>query len=184
MEAVVVHAVPGRTRLRVRVRAELLSPARAERLADELTAATGITKVEINRRTGGILVSHVPTLGAADVAALAYTALSAMSDEAPAPAAGVPGITGIAREVHRMFVEADRDLREATDGMLDLGTATTLTLATAGALEVAVTQKLPVPPWFNLAWWSFRTFMTTIEDKVASAYGTPPSAGPPKGVEP
>jgi hypothetical protein len=184
MEAVVVHELPDRTRLRVP--AELLSPERAARLADALSAMPGVTKVEVNRHTGGILISHAPSLSAAALSAHARDTLASLHAEevAPPPPSGdAPPITAIARELRRLFVEADRDLRKKTDGLLDLGTATTLTLLTAGAVEVAVTQKLPVPPWFNLAWWSFRTFMTTIEHKVVLAYESRPTE-PPKGVGP
>ena len=182
MEAVVVHELVGRTRLRVP--AELLTAERAERLADALTAVAGVAKVEINIRTGGVLVSHAPSLLAADLSARAGATLASLHAEGvPLPPADGKGMTGIARELHRLFVDADRDLRKATEGMLDLGTATTLTMLTAGAVEIAVTQKLPVPPWFNLAWWSFRTFMTTIEVKAVAAHEVRP-AEPPKGVEP
>jgi Heavy metal associated domain 2 len=183
MEAVVVHELPGRTRLRVP--AALLSPERAERLADALTAVAGVAKVEINIRTGGVLVSHAPSLLAADLSARAEATLSSLQAEGVpvSPSADGKGITSIARDLKRVFVDADRDLRKATDGMLDLGTATTLTMLAAGAVEIAVTEKLPVPPWFNLAWWSFRTFMTTIEVKAVAAHEVRP-AEPPKGVEP
>jgi hypothetical protein len=183
MEAVVVHELPDRTRLRVP--AELLTPERAERLADALSALPSVTRVEINRHTGGVLVSHAPSLLAAEVSARARDTLASLHADAgaaPPPGDG-KGITGIARELHRMFVEADRDLRKKTDGLLDLGTATTLTLLSVGAVEVAVTQKLPVPPWFNLAWWSFRTFMTTIDVRAAPVYVVAQPSEPPKGVK-
>jgi hypothetical protein len=161
MDVTVAHHLPQRTRLRV---APPLSPEDAQALADALAAVGGVAEVEVNRRTGSILVAHGPAL---DTTAL-VASVRAVAGPAPPPEGerAAEGITGIGREVHRLFVDANRDLRRATDGMLDLGTAATVTLFAAGALEVVATQELPVPPWFNLAWWSFRTFMTTIEQKV------------------
>ena len=36
----------------------------------------------------------------------------------------------------------------------------------AGAADVIASGKLPLPPWFNLAWWGFRTFMTTEQPEI------------------
>jgi hypothetical protein len=65
------------------------------------------------------------------------------------------------------------DAIAATPGAVDLGTLATLAFVGAGALEVAVSKKLPMPPWFNLAWWGFRTFMT-VEKPEIDATASPP----------
>ena len=52
---------------------------------------------------------------------------------------------------------------------MDLGVLATLGLIGAGAAEIVVTGKLPIPPWFNLAWWGFRTFMTTEQPEIEAA---------------
>lgn len=179
MEPVVVsiHELPERTRLRVRAEPLPMLAERAERLADALAVEPGVTKVEINRRTGSVLVSHAATVTATALSARAREALAAFrAHDADVDDEG-PAITGIARELHKLFVDANRDLRRRTNGMLDLGTAATLTLLSVGAIEIAVTQTVPVPPWFNLAWWSFRTFMTTIESRAAAAASAPAGKG-------
>ncbi|MGD9765792.1 MAG: hypothetical protein AB7V27_19020 [Candidatus Binatia bacterium] len=62
----------------------------------------------------------------------------------------------------------DDDIWRATGGNFDLGTLAGLAFLGAGAVEVGVTRKLPMPPWFNLAWWAFRT-LVIFESEEANA---------------
>jgi hypothetical protein len=52
------------------------------------------------------------------------------------------------------------DLRAALDDRADLGTVLPVIFAAAGLAEAAKTRRLPVPTWYNLLWWSLRSFMT------------------------
>src|SRR5262249_10587913 len=72
----------------------------------------------------------------------------------------VQEISRIERAAATFFHDVNMDVLEATEGRIDLGTLASVTFAAAGAAEVAVQQKLPLPPWFQLAWWAFRTFTT------------------------
>jgi hypothetical protein len=53
-----------------------------------------------------------------------------------------------------------------SDGSVDLGTLATLGMLGAGAVQVATTGALPFAPWFNLAWWGFRTFVTSEQQEI------------------
>jgi heavy-metal-associated domain-containing protein len=156
----IAHAMPGRTRLRIR--GGKLDTDVATRLADAVAAQPGMERVEIDIRTGSALCSHTTTTDAAVVLKAAQVSLAKLGPAAvpkPAPVQN-GGTTAIARELTKFFQDANRDLLAATEGRLDIGTAATLSFLGAGALQVVARQELPAPPWFNLAWWGFRTFMT------------------------
>ena len=54
----------------------------------------------------------------------------------------------------------------STDGRLDLGAVTGLGFLAVGAAEIASARTVPAPPWFNLAWWAFRTFTLFGRDEA------------------
>jgi len=62
--------------------------------------------------------------------------------------------------VARAFSEINGDVRRALDDRADLGTIMPVIFFTLGLVEIAGTRKLPAPAWFNLLWWSMRSFMT------------------------
>lgn len=153
----IAHALAGRTRLRIagfRLGAEL-----ANTLANTLVARPGIEQVEVDARTGSVLCSHAQPLAAEAVLEIVRNAVRELRPAAGAESPRLPS-TRLARELARLFHDANRDLLAATEGRLDLGTAATLTFLGAGALEVLVRRQIAAPRWFNLAWWGFRTFMT------------------------
>lgn len=73
--------------------------------------------------------------------------------------------SSVARAAASLFKRSNLEVVRATDGRIDMGTLAALGFAVGGAVEVAVTGNLPLPPWFQLAWWAFRTF-TTLEDRA------------------
>ncbi len=158
----IAHQVPGRTRLRI-------GPAPvdvvlAEQMANTLVAVPGMGEVQINRRTGSVLCQHDEgTTAGAILAALgpeAFPAKILQPGETPAAAPVIAGPSAVGRAMAGAFRSINAELLTVTKGSLDLGTAAAFGFVGAGAFEVAATGKLPVPPWFNLAWWAFRTFMT------------------------
>jgi hypothetical protein len=176
---VVVHHLAGRTRLRIG-RLPL-----AEEEAAALTAALapfpGVAALTVDRRAASVLCHHDGDVAPARLAELAAAALvpltpgGAGGPPAPAETGGTSGPSGVAREVTRLFRSLDQEVRAATEGRLDLGTLTTIGFLGAGALEVAVKQRLPAPPWFNLAWWGVRTFLSL----EGGATSTPSPGGRP-----
>jgi hypothetical protein len=158
----IVHQLPGRTRLRIHPAP--LAKESAELVAGGLVAEPGIMDVEVNRLTGSIRCRHREHLGAQAVLEAVLSSLPGAAalgpGEAPPPPAREPGRSAVARAVAEAFRGVNQQVLAATSGSLDLGTIAALGFAGTGAIEVAVKGNLPAPPWFNLAWWAFRTFIT------------------------
>lgn len=164
----IAHHLPDRTRLRTPVLRKD-TPA-CERVADTLAAIGGVREVKVRPYTGSILIEHdlelaIETLIDATRGALAIDRVLA-AGERPPPPTEVPPFSSIARSVVHAVREIDRDLRRGSEGTVDLGMLATLGFLGAGAGEVIASGKLPLPPWFNLAWWGFRTFMTTEQPEI------------------
>jgi hypothetical protein len=97
--------------------------------------------------------------------------------EAPPLDGDVPPLASLARKLVAAMRGIDADLRRASEGTVDLGTLTTFSFLGAGALEIATTGQLPLPPWFNLAWWGFRTFVTTEQEEIKAEAADTPDPG-------
>ncbi len=73
------------------------------------------------------------------------------------------------------------DVRAALDDRADLGTLLPVFFAVAGIAEVASDGEMPVPTWFNLLWWSLRSFMTfnirAVEEEVTDGDEAPRPRG-------
>jgi hypothetical protein len=164
----IAHQLPDRTRLRTPVLRN--DPAAYERLADTLAATPGVREVKIRPYTGSVLIDHDDTLAIGTLvetvrATLAIDRVLA-SGEKPPLETEVPPFSSIARKMVIAIRELDSDIRRGSDGTVDLGILVTLGFISAGAAEIAVSGELPLPPWFNLAWWGFRTFMTTEQPEI------------------
>ncbi len=160
---VVAHHLPERTRLRSPVLRK--SPAACTRLADVLAAVPGVREVRVRPYTGSALILHEPGVTVDALTGVACGALDGARvlapGEAPPLSAAVPAFSTLREKLAAIGREIDRDIRRSSDGSVDLGTLATLGLVGAGAAGVAASGELPMPPWFNLAWWAYRTFMTT-----------------------
>lgn len=176
-----VHASHGRTRLRLpwlRRDATLATP-----LAEGLQRMEGLEEVEVRPFTGSVLCVHDPYELSVDALLEEVRRLTGITtvvrpgeeppeeEEAELLQALSEG-SNVARAATEFFKGVNVDVLRATEGRADLGTLTTLGFMVAGAVDVAVTGKLPFPPWFNLAWWAFRTF-ATVEEKVISHTESP-----------
>ena len=166
----IAHHLPDRTRLRTPVLRN--DRAGCEQLADTLAALAGVREVAVRPYTGSILVGHAESLPLAILVetvrgTLAIDRVLAAGEKPPAPA-DVPTFSSIARKLVCVFRELDRDIRRSSEGVADLGVLATLGFFAAGAAEVVGSGELPLPPWFNLAWWGFRTFMTTEATAIES----------------
>jgi hypothetical protein len=161
----VVHHLPERTRLRTPVLRK--DPDACARVADALAALAGVREVAVRPYTGSILVEHAASLEANDLVEHVRPVLGiehvVARGERPPPVGELPPFSTIARELAVFVREVDRDIRRHSEGVADLGVLATLGFFTAGAAEVIASRTLPLPPWFNLAWWGFRLFMTTEE---------------------
>jgi hypothetical protein len=166
--AELVHSLPGR----VRLRAPALAGHRdaCQRVADKLIALeASADRVDIRPVTGSVIVERAEeaeaALDAAALRALIEKLVAEERDEHGRPLLGerpewMPGPTSVARAVAHAFSEINGDVRAALGHRADLGTLLPVVFFSLGLAEVAVTRKLPVPAWFNLLWWSLRSFMT------------------------
>ena len=159
----IAHHLPTRTRFRIRGLRK--DPSGCEQVADRIAAVPGVREVKVRPYTGSVLIEHEPTVAISSLVDVARDTLAIdrilAEGEQPPLDPNVPAFSTLARKVTIAVRELDRDIRRGSDGTVDLGMLATLGLIGAGAAEVAITGRLPVPPWFNLAWWGFRTFMTT-----------------------
>jgi hypothetical protein len=163
----IVHQLPERTRLR----AEPLrkDEARCEQVADALAAVRGVREVVARPYTGSVLVHHTRDVAAQQLAEIAARLLDAAIlplGALPPPPKEAPPFSAVARKLAQAIGEIDRDVRIRTEGAADLGTLATLGFFAAGAAEIVAARELPLPPWFNLAWWGYRTFMTTERAEI------------------
>ena len=178
----VAHHLPNRTRLRSPVLRRDV-PA-CERLADAFARIPGVSKVAVRPYTGSVLVDHHERVALDDLVGEARRVLDCARVLAPGEHEpvdhNVPAFSSLARKLAASVLEIDRDIRRGSDGSVDLGTLATLGFIGAGAVEIGATGKLPLPPWFNLAWWAFNLFMATEQDEIAAecegAPCTPPQA--------
>lgn len=181
----VAHESPGRVRLRLPWLRQ--APERAEPLADALSAIDGIDEVQIRPYTGSVLCTFDPhALGPAKIvdAVRAHTGVEVVLRPGERSEAEETALTeealrqgsGLALSVAAMFKGFNLEMLRVSGGRVDLGTAAAVAFAGAGLAEVAVTGKLPMPAWFNLGWWAFRTFMTMEKTAIQNAPAETPSA--------
>jgi hypothetical protein len=159
----IVHAIARR----VRLRAPALAGHRAacERIADAL-AEQGHERVTARPSTGSVIVEdRGRPLDPEALARRLRALIEAERDDEGHPLGSFrpdrhPGPTRIARTVAHAVAGINADIRAALDQRADLGTLLPVIFAAAGVVEIGATGRLPVPTWFNLLWWSLRSFMT------------------------
>lgn len=171
---VVGHVLPRR----VRLAAPPLAGQRAacERVARALAEDPLVRRVTVRHATGSVILEADE--GPLPAAALLDRLRALVSEERdeqgrPLPDLGPedqPGPTRIARAVVGAVAGINADVAEALDHRADLGTLLPVLFAALGVAEVGTTGKAPVPTWFNLLWWSLRSFMTfnirAVEEQV------------------
>jgi len=162
---VIVHELPRR----IRLRASLLKGHHeiCRRVAEKfMNQDKTSSRVEVRPSTGSVIVEGED--GTLDAEALRELLTRLVSEEMAAVPSSrrfptperMPGPTRVANTVARAFSEINGDVRRALDGHADLGTLLPVVFFSLGLFEVAATRKLPAPAWFNLLWWSLRSFMT------------------------
>lgn len=151
----VVHASPGRLRLRVSREAfEDDALGRAERA---LTQLSGVRELRKNPLAGSILVSYDSR--AVDVPGmLAVVERAGMSVVAPGQApTGSVDRTALSELITTSFDRADRGLAKVSGGKTDLRTLVPVTLAALAIRQIATGGATAVP-WYALLWYAFDSF--------------------------
>jgi len=179
----IAHALPSR----VRFAAPKLAWHReaCERVAHALAERGGLSRVIVRPPTGSVIVEGTDGPLAPDALREALEALLRdLRDDEGRPLAEParedrPGPTRIARAVAHAASGINADVRAALDGLADLGTVLPLVFAVAGVAQVGARRDMPSPTWFNLLWWSLRSFMTFNFEAVTEEEG---QAGHPDGA--
>jgi Heavy metal associated domain 2 len=174
-----VHHVSGRTRFRL----PWISSAREEAgtIAHQLSERAGMIEVRVRPRTGSVLCVHEAGLEPGQI-------LDELRGITGVDIVRVPGERRAPVHVHRrgsdlgyemitLFREVDRDILRETEQHVNLASLTVLGLGVLGAANTISTGVLPLPPWYSLAWWSFR-ILATVEARNLEKREKPRTAPP------
>lgn len=156
----VVHAIPGRVRLKVAGIKD--NPGLAAALEERLLGAEGIHRVEVNPVTGSILLHYdarerdevgqnlQPFFPGLDLESYPSPASVTNGDSAPSQAMG--------QRVSGLLGSLNGGVGRATGG-IDLKFLLPATLFVLGLRSLLVSDKLGVPTWYDFIWFSFGTFL-------------------------
>lgn len=168
----VVHALPGRVRLRVPLLHD--HAALAEAIAAAAAALAGVERVEVRAYTGSVLCSYDPARASEEAILRAVKQAAASGGAAPDPATERRRLSRIARRgpgvtqaAAALFKGVDADLLRATDGRLDLADATALGLLAIAGAKVVTSRTLPLPSWFDLLWYAYNVFSREERSAIA-----------------
>ncbi|HEX8203583.1 MAG TPA: hypothetical protein VF590_24115 [Isosphaeraceae bacterium] len=159
--AEILHALPGRVRLRVAGLKR--DPALAREIEGRLSADPAIRRVEASLVTGSVLILFDPAAGPPGefVRRLvpAHVAAEWEVPTLPTPAAAAHGVPP-ARGIAEFFRQLNHRVAARTGG-LDLPVLLPLALLALGVRGLLGTdrKKLPVPTWYDLLWFAFGTFL-------------------------
>ncbi len=157
-----VHHMAGRTRFRLSWIGRDREDAR--RIAHELSGLAGMVEVRIRPQTGSVLCLHEEALEPGQLLddLRRITGVDAVfgAGERPTPALVPRHGSTLGLEMLTLFREVDRDILRETEAHLNLASLTVLGFGTLGAVNTITTGILPLPPWYSLAWWSFRVLAT------------------------
>jgi Heavy metal associated domain 2 len=162
----VVHAIPGRIRLKVaQVRK---NPVLASEIQTRLATIHGIRQVEVNPLTGSILMLYEAQDAAApdSLRTLAESLatlfpgfdLNNFAAKQPSSTNGANSAPSLAGGVASFFGALNSEVKQVTGGNADLRILLPLALFLFGVGGVLMSEKLPLPTWYDLLWFSLGTF--------------------------
>lgn len=182
----VVHALPGRVRLRVaKVKG---NPALARRAQARLAKVPGIRRVEAKPGTGGLLIHYDgdQLFSAASLEILSETLADLFPEiEVLTLAAGLASLaetpvagTGrhLAAGLTSSLQAANARLAELTGG-LDLKLLVPLALILFGLRRLWSAEKATSPSWFDYLWFGFASFIMLNRGLVEGSSGTAKEKG-------
>jgi hypothetical protein len=167
----VVHAVPGRVRVKIsRVKSDT---ALAQRIQERLSAVEGIQRVDVNPITGSVLVLYDSTaippfeslssLMERFIALFPDTEWGELDASMAASSNGAGSGVSPAEELATFVGGLNAKLGEATGGF-DLKFLLPLSLFLLGLRGLLITGKGVFPTWYDLLWFSFGTFLMLNPD--------------------
>ena len=146
------HALPGRRRYYAAVLQG--DEALAARLKERLLAADGIDRVEVNPRTGSVLLFYHGTEAALD-RHMEEAALEITPPAAPTPQFSVAedGLAIIGQRLKSAVGALNARVKAATRGLLDLPSLFSVVFLLQGVQKMLLLKQLPSGP--QLLWWAF-----------------------------
>jgi hypothetical protein len=164
----IAHAIPGRVRLKI---AQLRHDAAfADELRQRLTSIEEVQQVEINARTGSVVLLYdAAMLSASDslhtlaesltalfpgLTAEDLNAFASLSTNGAAAAA----IPAVGRGVRTFFAEINENIERVTGGSVDLKVLLPLALFTLGVRSLLKSDKLISPMWYDFLWFAFGAY--------------------------
>lgn len=164
----IVHAIPGRTRLRARRLKG--NPRAAQEAHTQLSAINKVHKVHVNPATGSVILHHDPS--AIESLEFLFAVASALG-LSMAEMEGLPemleGLEGLAKEVETMdattsLARIGKDMNariaEATGGQLDIKSALPMLLVLLGARSLLASEVVAFPKWYDYWWFAFGVYFT------------------------
>ena len=179
----VVHAVPGR--VRVKLNRDELTDEFSRELRSALLALSGVEDVRANRRTGSVVIHYDPDEldvgGLIDLARTAnLLALDALAADPYASKQLPPSLT--AQRVQRTFHEVDVRLAELSNGRWDLRSVVPAAFALLSARQILRDfGALGSAPWYVLAWYAFDSFIKLHQEHSHPITPAQPPAAPADG---
>jgi hypothetical protein len=163
----VVHATPGRVRLKVaQVRR---NPALASEIQTRLATVHGISQVEVNPLTGSVLLLYEVQGNASpdSLRALAEPLaalfpgfdLNNFAAERSSSTDGAHSAPSLASGITSFFGTLNSEVQQVTGGNADLKILLPLTLFLLGVRGVLVAEQLALPTWYDFLWFSLGTFI-------------------------
>jgi hypothetical protein len=163
----VVHAIPGRIRLKVAPLKD--NPRLAEAIQDRLGAVRGIRWVETNPRTGSVLILYGRSIGPTEESLHELTeALQPLfpgfdAERIPIVMAGrqTNGSNGSVRLDRRItgFLGGINAGVERATGGVDLRVLVPVALFALGIRSLMTTDQVRFPTWYDFIWFAFGTFL-------------------------
>jgi hypothetical protein len=187
----VVHALPGRVRLKVaKVKG---NPVLARQVEEKLAQVPGIRQVEVKPVTGSLLVhydtDHLFSLASMEILSVTLGELFP-EIEVASLAAGLasladnpgPGIgSGIAAGITDSFGTINTGIGKITGG-LDLKLLVPLALIFLGLRGLWTSEKVVSPSWSNLLWFGFASFVMLNRGLVEGDSGLPSGTSSPDQI--
>lgn len=175
----ILHAIPGRVRLRVGGLKR--DPGSAREIQDRIADHPGVRQVEANPVTGSVVIHFDPAAGTPGefLRQVVPEHVAAEWEAAPAQAFdGSPRGFAPAGRIAGLFRQVDRRV-EATTGGLDLKVLLPVALFLFGMRALlAPKKKLALPTWYDLLWFAFGSFVAlnraTIEEGADKSGKSPP----------
>lgn len=180
----VVHALPGRIRLKIGQLQQ--NPALAGELRTQLAGIPGVRLVEVNPVTGSVLVLFEPPEGApADSIRFLSTAWPARFGKLDVQAVeaglggggnGAGGTPSMDRRIVDFFGALNAGVARTTSGV-DLKVLLPLVLFFLGLRSLLFSDKVPFPTWYDFFWFALSTFVMLNGSALETAAEAQPRLG-------